>query len=164
MALRGTNDPAFLSLVQHWIEENGEVFVVIRYARSAGSREYLLFHSFAEFQALLQSLPPRTDVIVFRQKQLPVRGIADDALYHQAAAALPDGEWWLLLCPDPDNPRNFNSEGDDSHRRLREAFEEFRGRYIAVGLDPAWNENDNADMQSALVPLPDGRVESGGAY
>lgn len=163
MTPRSAFDHTFLEQVQHWIEDSNEVFVVLRYAYAAGAKDYLFVRSFAQFTALLATLPPRTDVIVFQERQLSIRGIADDSLLNEALTNIPEGIWWFLLCREGDNPGDYSSAGDDTHAALREAFQEYQGKYITLGLDPPWNEADNATMQSGLIPMPDGRVV-GGAY
>src|SRR5262245_19878008 len=102
MTLRSAFDPAFLDQIKEWIEASGEVFVVIRYAYAAGAKDYLFMTSYEQFQSRLRTLRSMADVIVFRQTQLPIRGIADGALLARARAEIPDGEWWFLVCPEDD--------------------------------------------------------------
>jgi len=161
MTLRSAFDRLFLSTISDWLEASGEVFVVIRYAYGAGAKDYLFIQSPQELQALLGTLPPRSDVIVFRQRQLPIRGIADNALLDQAITAIPDGTWWFLLCRDGEKPSDFSSAGDNSHQALKTAIAEHQGRYVAIGLDPPFHEPDGAEMQSGLIPLPDGSLQTG---
>lgn len=163
MSPRSALDHTFLEQVQEWIEDSKEVFVVLRYAYLAGARDYLFIRSFQQFQVLLTTLPPRTDVIVFRERQLPIRGLASESLLEEALAGIPDGADWFLLCREGTKPGDFSSEGDNTHIALETAFREFQGKQIALGPDPPWHEADNATMQSGLIPLPDGRVV-GGAY
>ena len=161
MTLRSAFDPSFLAQVGRWIAAEGEVFVVIRYAYMAGSKDYLFVTSPEEFNRLVQSLPPMADVIVFRDTQLPIRGVADNALLNRALAEIPDGEYWFLLCRHGDQPGDFTSEGDKSHEALRDAFKAFWGKHVAAGIDPPFHEADNPGMQSGITPMPDGRVRTG---
>ena len=163
MVLRSAFDTAFLGQVEDWIATKGEVFVVIRYAHQGGSKDFLFVTSYEQFRSLLDTLPPRADVIVFRDEQLPIRGIADDDLCNLALAAIPDGEWWLLICLERDRWGHFTPEGNDSHQALKSVFEEYKGKRVAVGLDPPYHRRDNPGMQSGVIPMPDGSV-LGGAY
>src|SRR3972149_10280374 len=128
MTLRSAFDSPFLGTISDWLEASGEVFVVIRYAYAAGAKAYLFIQSSQQLQALLRTLPPRSDVIVFRQRQLHIRGIADNALLEQATTAIPDGAWWFLLCRDGEKPSDFSSAGDNSHQALKAAIAEHQGR------------------------------------
>lgn len=130
--------------------------MVIRYARSGGSRDHLFVHSFPEFEALLASLPPLADVVVFRKRQLPIRGLADKTLLELALKEIPDGEWWFLLCRRGEKPHEFSSDGSNSHRDLKAAFEEYQGKYACVGPDSPFQGADDEDMQSGVIPLADG--------
>lgn len=159
MVLRSVLDETFLRIVKEWIEDQDEVFVVIRYAYMAGARDYHFVNSFEQFQEVLAKLPPMADVIVFREQQLPYRGIADQQLLNAIMQAIPDGTWWFLLCLDA-NCR-YNTEGDQTHKALRQTFDELGEVVVAVGLDPPYHEDDNPKMQSALVPLPDGSIKAG---
>jgi hypothetical protein len=161
MTLRSAFDPSFLAQIKQWIAAKGEVFVVIRYAYMAGSKDYLFVTSYEQFEQLIKTLPPMADVIVFRETQLPIRGIADDNLLNHALAEIQDGEYWFLLCRSGDRPGDFSSEGDNSHEALRSAFKEFSGKYIAVGIDPPFHEADNSSMQSGFIPMPDGTIKTG---
>jgi hypothetical protein len=158
MTLRSAFDPAFLEQVKEWIEARGEVLVVIRYAYAAGGKDHLFVTSYEQFQSLLRRLPSMADVIVFRQTQLPIRGIADEALLDRACAQIPDGEWWFLVCPEGDPG---HTEGENSHEALKEILEEYQGKYVAIGLDPPFHEADNPNMQSGLIPMPDGTIKAG---
>jgi len=160
MDLRSAYNLVFLNQVHQWIQETGEVFVVIRYAYSAGARDYLFVFSFEQFEKLIHSLPPLADVIVFKQRQLPLRGIANAELLEVALKSIPDGEWWFLLCRHSDKLSDFSDDGADSHQEMRRAFEEFQGKHIAIGLDSPFHEPDNENMQSGIVPQKDGSVRA----
>lgn len=163
MVLRSALDPAFLMQVREWLDERGEVFVVIRYAYAAGSKDYLFVTSYEGFEKLLKTLPPRADVIVFREPQLPIRGIADESTLKRAITEIPDGDEWFLLCMEGNSPREFLTAGDNSHLALKDVFEELKGKHIAVGIDPPWHLADSPHMQSGRIPLPDGTI-AGGAF
>lgn len=161
MSLRSVFDSSFLSQVHQWIEETGEVFIVIRHAYAAGAKDYIFISSFEQFEELIHSLPSSADVIVFKQRQLPIRGIADNTLLEIALQSIPDGEWWFLLCRYGEKPHDFWSRGENSHDEMRRVFEEFCGKYIALGLVPPFHESDNENMQSGIVPHRDGSLRAG---
>lgn len=162
MIERSVFDKSFFSTVEQWLSENGEIYVVIRYSYRAGLRDYLLLHSLSKFRETLNSLPVKTDVIVFRQRQLPVRGIANENLLLQALKEIPDGIGWTMEEYDADNQTiDCCLWGGTKRKELIESFEKFKGFSVAVGKTPAWWESDHEDMQSALVPTADGSLIRG---
>lgn len=52
-------------------------------------------------------------------------------------------------------------EDEDEVESFDEAFEDFGGEDVAIGLIPAWWENDHEDMQSGLVPSSNGTLHRG---
>lgn len=161
MALRSTEDNNFTELVRRWLEQNGEIFVVVRYSHAAGARDYLFFSSFSDFRDLVSSLPPMADIIVFRDKQLPIRGIADDALLKRALNEIKDGEEYLLTEVERVDLRSTYYTEGISHDELCSEFKDFRGKEVAAGVMPEWSRRDCEEMQSAVKPFADGSVKSG---
>lgn len=165
MAMQSVLDRAFLTTVQRWIEEQGDIFVVVRYAASGGARDYFVINDFVNYRALLSSLPARADVIVFRQRQLPIRGIASSQLLSVAVAVIPDGvEWIVVTLSERDHGRVLDLWDGRSHQELTRLFNELRDTYIAAGEDPPWHTADSSNIQSGLIPLADGSVQRATAY
>lgn len=164
MTDRSVYDYAFLGEVSYWFETSDELFVAVRYAHAGGDRDYLFASSFEQILDLANILPPTTDIVVFRQKQLPHRGTADDQLLNTALAAIPDGTDWLLLTRRREGEKDYTSVSGATHEALRVAFAELRGKYVAVGVAPVFSGADGEDVQSALVPFPDGSVRRAEAY
>jgi hypothetical protein len=71
------SDYRFLSTAAEWIDEQGEILALFRYSRAAGAKDFLFIRSNEELKARLEQLPPSTSVILFREPQLPLRGIKD---------------------------------------------------------------------------------------
>jgi hypothetical protein len=65
--------------------------VLIRYSHAAGSKSFELFHSFSTLREKLSQLPPSTSVIVFKEPQLPLRGMVDDNFIAQCLSFISDG-------------------------------------------------------------------------
>jgi hypothetical protein len=161
MLLRSTKDSDFLNLVRVWLDSSGEAFVVIRRSHSAGAKDYLFVDSFVHFESLISSLPAMADVIVFRRRQLPIRGVADAALLERCLLEIPDGEEFLLLNLEPDSLETLSATGGESHAELESEFQEFMGKFVAVGRVPRFWEDDNEEMQSALAACADGSLKRG---
>ena len=161
MLLRSVKDTGFLNLVRKWLDASGEIFVVVRYSHSAGAKDYLFINSFAHFESLISNLPAMADVIVFRRRQLPIRGVADAVLLERSLLEIPDGEEFMFLNLEPSSLRTLYATGGESHVELESEFQEFMGKFVVVGRVPQFWEDDNEDMQSALVPCADGSVKRG---
>lgn len=137
-----------------------EVFVVARYANWGGAKDYYLFDNFDAYEAVIRQLPPATDVIIFKQKQLPYRNVANEDFKGKMRALWQLGIPWMMVkftC----NRKLETQEWDDESEDFEEAFEDFRGEYVCVGPTSVWWENDHEDMQSGLVPLRNGRLGRG---
>jgi hypothetical protein len=147
---REIND-SFLAKVMEWIEATGEVFVALRYLRMAGARDYALCRSQEEFLSLIEIVPIGTDIIVFQDKQLPLRGIASSAFDEAVLNEIPDGTEFLLAGLEPlrsGDPR-LSIDTDETHTEMRSSLAEAAGRSIAVGTMPPFHLRDNDRMISA---------------
>ncbi len=140
----------FLDAVHAWIAENGEVLVVLRYLHGAGSRDYALIDSSTTFDLLVERCPLGTDIIVFKEPQLPVRGIVDDALASRLRRVLKDDDEYLIIdmtevrAGDPRRTGHF-----DSMEGLASDLEYLHGRDVAGGVCPPFWEADSPVMISA---------------
>lgn len=159
---RSIYEAELLVLVKNWIEEMREVMVVMRYANWGGAKDYYLFTDYEAYEAAIKKAPTATDVIVFKQKHLPHRGIANGDLKGIMATLWNPGIPWMMAKLAYNCPLEISQwEDEDDVESFDEAFEGFRGEYVAVGLIPAWWENDHEDMQSGLVPAPNGKLHRG---
>lgn len=100
MGYESINSHVFLEPVERWIAESGEVLALIRLPDAAGNKEFPFFASVPAFREQLALLPPLTCITVFRQQQLPVRGIIDDDFIAAAMASVPDGQEFLIASLD----------------------------------------------------------------
>jgi hypothetical protein len=163
MTLTASTDKTFLSKLEQWLLSQPEVLVLIRYANSAGSKSYEFFSSYVLLIERLRQLPPRTSVIVFKQAQLPIRGIVNDAFIEHCLLAIPDGSEFLVVETEKRTYGKaswFHNVAGETHAELCEALEESRGNPVAVGTYPDWLETDS-DALSSYVPDMDGTVRCG---
>jgi len=148
--------PAFLETVGQWIEESAssDVFVVLRYLRAAGAKDYAFITSRADFAALIASVPDGTDIVVFRDPQLPLRGKVTPEFLARAMNHLSDGEEYMLVRMSPDSHlpagdlRRFGEMGG-SHAELTQVLEDEIDEEIALGICPRFIEADHDRMISA---------------
>lgn len=141
----------FKSKVADWIASEGEVFVILRYLASAGSKDYAFCHSKEDFVSILGAVPDSTDIIVFRNKQLPYRGLCSPMFVDQVLRAIPDGEEYMAIANLPPSSSDLRCHGrmGDTHRDLMEDLQDWMGQSVAVGPCPPFIEGDNETMISA---------------
>jgi hypothetical protein len=154
---------AFLSTVEMWVERFGECLALFRYNASAGNKDFELFDSFAAFQRRIETLSFQTEVIVFRGKLLPVRGVINPELMVRACDLVAEGEEWLavLLMPRVAGRMSWYHHAEGmTHTELRAELEEYPGELVAVGKSPYWL-TDSEDVVSGIVPDEDGAVVVG---
>jgi hypothetical protein len=150
--------PKFLDTVSQWIEAAGEVFVMLRYLRAGGAKGYAFIHSPNEFQRLVEACSTGTDIIVFRDRQLPLRGQVDDDFIARARTLIPAGAAYMGVRLAPrtlDDPR-LDGFFDDSMPELESELEASRGEALAFGPLPPFLDADNEAMISAAKGGIDG--------
>jgi len=163
MSYVSSTDIPYQKKVQSWIEANGEVLVLFRYHAAAGCKDFEFFQSFEAFQDRVANLPSRTCVTVFRNKQLPWRGTVNAEFISGAAATVPNGTEWLVVCLQATTAGSrswFHNSAGESHTELQEELRSHLGASVAVGAYPPWLM-DNEVVITAVVPEEDGSVVTG---
>jgi len=143
--------PVFTATVATWIAASGEVLVILRYLRAAGAKDYALCRTVFEFEMLVEGVPIGADIEVFRQPQLPIRGVVTDAFITDALAAIADGTEYMVVARqrEPNSVLSAYGAMSDSHKDLLEDLESLRGQEVALGVCPDFNAPDNPDLISA---------------
>ena len=163
MSLKSAAGEEFLKTVEDWLRSQGEVLILICYSRAAGAKEFEFYTSFAALQKTLHKLQAETCVKVFRNPQLPLRGIVDDEFIGKCLDSVPDGSEYAVVetvSTRMGQYSSFNYSAGVSHDALRESLESSRGKPVAVGEYPPWLE-DSPDVISGYVPAEDGKVRQG---
>lgn len=163
-------DQIFLAKVEQLIETEGEVLVLFRYARAAGSKDFMFFKHLDVLQAKLGALPANTNVIVYGDRQLPLRGHVDSTFIQRAIEMIPEDSEFLIVCLERTvhdyRPHQYWESCDDAagetHVELVAELEGLRGRSVAVGAWPPW-PGDSQNVFEGYVP-GDGGVISPGPY
>jgi hypothetical protein len=156
-----TTNVSYLKTLQEWLQSQGEILVLIRFPYAAGSKSFEFFTSFHKLSERLRELPRRTSIIAFKESQLPIRGVVDDAFIQTCVNQIPEGSEYLItetILTTAGRRSWFHDGGGESHAELREDLENSRGRPVAVGHYPPWLE-DNENVVSAIVPEEDGTVK-----
>jgi hypothetical protein len=160
-----TTGRIFLSTARRWIEANGEILMMIRYHAICGARAFEFLHSLETFERTLQDIPPRTCVIVFRDRQLPLRGRVDEGFIHRAREMMREGEDFLIDDLEKTTVGAaswFDNAVVETHDELLKWLRDGAryGKAVACGPHPPWLEDNNAVI-SAVVPNEDGSVTAG---
>lgn len=158
-----TNDLNFRATVENWLQENGEISVLIRYSHAGGNKEFEFFHSMQSFNERLQRMAPKTCVIVFREKQLPLRGKVDAHFIKIAVQTIQNAEEYLIAGLERVKYGAMSWHQFISGvglEELKESLCECEGEIVALGAYPSWLE-DNDEVVSAVVSEADGTVITG---
>jgi hypothetical protein len=163
MGYASATDPEFLGTLENWLDSLPEILVLIRYPRAAGSKDFEFFSSFDALSNRIRQLPSSTSIVAFRQPQLQVGGVVDEALIASCLSCIPDGSEFLVV----ETERRacgemswFHHDAGETHAELRDALENSRGASVAVGPYPPWIR-DTGDVVSAVMPDDNGLVRVG---
>jgi hypothetical protein len=142
--------PQFVNIVARWLNASPELFAVLRYLGS-GSKDYAFIRDGDQFVRLIDACPDGTEIIVFRDRQLPLRGVVTKELIAQTQKLIPDGEEYLWVSTDPESSGDIRLCGGfgDTHKDLTEELHELLGDSVAIGPCPPFFEDDNESMVSA---------------
>lgn len=159
-----TTDTTFAENAARVLCKTGEIACVIRFSHAAGNRSFEFFENINSFKNRLLDLPPKTSVVLFHEKQFPIRGVVDEALLNRAIVTLPDGEYWTLT------RTSLITEGNQSwyhvidgnslaelENELRDSW--FWGHPVALGPEPDWHDLERTE--EAIVPSENGEVLRG---
>src|SRR2546421_7398969 len=116
--------------MEEWFRQRREILVLIRYAYAAGNRDFEVIPTFKAFCARLAKLAPRTSITAFRDHQLPLRGVVDDAFIQACLAAIPDGTEYVVAETELTIAGScswFHHASGTSHKELRDSLENSRG-------------------------------------
>lgn len=150
--------PHFMSKAMEWISERGEVLVVLRYLASAGAKDFIFCRTQEEFTKLVESVAIGTDIIVFQEHQLPIRGGCTPSFIETTLRQLAGCDECLVVRLHIKEPQRLTTSGEmsDSPECLKEILEGLLGEDVAVGPCPNFNVADHETMISAAKGGIDG--------
>ena len=153
-------NPENLDDVQRWLDEYGEVFLII----SGYHTRYALVDSLSKFENITRALSGRTEVYVFRERQLPLRGVADETMRQEALKMMGEPEDFLILSLENEDYLENDWFHGDMRWELRAKFEDFFGKRIAFGKMPPWWDEQNLREQARhllflSLPLRELRID-----
>lgn len=141
--------PEFIQRVADWIAVNGEVLIVVRWV--GGFHDFALCRSRADFEQLVEMIADGTEVIVFRDPQMPIRGRVDEALIARALEVIPEGPEYQILsiATKPGCPLSARVAWGESHADLQETLHDWKGIDIAAGCPDFWGADHEGMMSRA---------------
>ncbi len=134
-------DPRFSEIVKDWIQQDGEVYVMLWFIKAAGAKGHYWVNSFEQFQSILASTKVPCSVDVYRHPQFPLRGFVDNEFISYAVTAIDDGDDWFLLVLEKHGDwwKTLTEGQDNSHESLVEALTQHAwGKYVIIGPDIHW--------------------------
>lgn len=142
---------AFLDRAASWIEQAGEVLVILRYLRAAGAKDYAICRNIAEFRDLVDAAPLGTDIEVFKDAQLPLRGVVDEVFAASAFEMIPPRGDYLLISLEKRENSQVSRVAllDNCPDELRGTLAELMGVQAAFGPCPDFNVADHEELISA---------------
>ncbi len=141
-------DPKFLEIVNRWIEQDGEVYVMYWFIKAGGVKAHYLFNSYSQFLSNLTSslwMGLHFGVDVYRHPQFPVRGWVDDDFVKRVLGEIPEHQDWFLISFDDEigKGETLNTWGDNTQKALVEELKHCYGKYVIVGPDVHWPISPN---------------------
>jgi hypothetical protein len=128
-----------VALLYDWLQETGELYMNLDRPHSGGDNGSVYFiHSLAQIRRIVaEEKHPEISITIFREKQYPIRGTADETLLASALDFIPDGEWFSIVSPGdgPFAPCTLVGFGD-THSELREHLIRLRNKSVYFGRNP----------------------------
>src|SRR5580658_9122267 len=90
-----------LALLYDWLIDTGELYMDLDRPHSGGNNNSIHFiYSLEQLKGIVaQEKHREVNIEIFREKQYPIRGVADETLLAAALTFIPDEEWFSILMP-----------------------------------------------------------------
>lgn len=128
-----------LALLYDWLQDSGELYMDLDRPHCGALNNSVHFiHSLAQMKGIVsEERHPDICIQIFREKQYPIRGIADETLLTAALDFIPDGEWFSILSlgEGPLAPCSVVGSGD-THAELRDEFIRLKDKRVRFGRNP----------------------------
>jgi hypothetical protein len=158
-----STDPIFLCTLESWCAGQSEVLALIRFRRGGGSREYRLFSSYSALLEMIHGAPAGACITVFRNPNLPLRGVVDEEFIKKCLAGMPDGAEYVMF----ETVQTVAGKGSwyhygsgQSHAELKDDLEQSLGLPVVLGYHPSMSA-DPTEAVDGVVPDADGAVRAG---
>lgn len=153
----------FQSAIAVWLDQHGEVLVLVRLSRAAGNKDWYLLHSLDDLATVITRCRPSDCLTAFAGLYLPHRGRASEQLLASALDLVMSVEESVFGEQQPGDPELLGAieaeQGDQAW--VADWFEERRGRPVAFGEYPPFLSDDTTIAVDGIVPNVDGSVSRG---
>jgi hypothetical protein len=144
-------DERDLALLHDWLQQTGELYMDLNRPHSGGDNRSVYFiSSLAQIKEIVSAEKHReVSITIFREKQYPIRGVADEKLMKAAMRFLPDGQWFSIVSLGNAPSAQCNIVGfGDTHAELQENFVRLEGQSVRFGRNPF-------DLRNSYFEQPD---------
>jgi hypothetical protein len=128
-----------LALLYGWLQETGELFIDLDRPHSRGDNSSAYFiRSLPQLRRIVaEEKHPEVHITIFREKQYPIQGSADETLMTAALDFIPDGKWFNSASPGDHPPAACSIVGfGNTHAEVREGIIRLRNQSIYFGRNP----------------------------
>ena len=138
-----------LALLSDWLAETNELLVYIDLPHSGGRQELYFIKSLLELRAVLaQQTWPEIRVMIFRDRQYPIRGLVTDSFITTALESIPDGQHYVIikLGEYPSSSCEWLDDGN-SHEQLKGQLDKLKDEMVGIGEEP-WDTTNLRTLNS----------------
>jgi hypothetical protein len=147
--------PCHVAALHDWLLETGELYVHVgSYYDRATANSYFIAQ-IGQLKTLLSSQSPASsfEIYIFRKRQYPVRGIANQSMADQVWRNLRYGRWYTIVSIETyPKPIYYLAAGKD-YSALKRDIAELEGRMIAIGSEPVAGDYDGRSMFTEPVDV-----------
>ena len=132
-------DERDLALLYDWLQQTGELFMCLDRPHSGGDNGSVYFiRSLAQLKRIVaEEKHSEVSITIFREKQYPIRGTADETLLNDALDFIRGGEWFSILSLGDHPFAECRIVGSGyTHAELREDFIRLRNKFVYFGRNP----------------------------
>ena len=163
MAYVATTDPTFLHTLESLLAGQSEVLALVRFRCGGGSREYRLFSSYSALLEMMHQAPAGACITVFRNPNLPLRGVVDEEFIKRCLAAMPDGAEYVMfetIQTVAGKVSWYHNGSGQSNAELKDDLEQSRDLPVVVGYHPSMSGGSDESVDG-VVPDAYGTVKAG---
>lgn len=131
-------DTKWFSIVNSWLEENGELIVSFTFANSGGAGGYIFCASLDDVNKLVSMVPDATRLLVYRKYSPLLRGVVDESMILQAKKDFPKNSDALLISLE-ELEETFGYDGFNvqNPEELEEYLRDLIGENVLICIHPA---------------------------
>ena len=162
MELWSTKNERFRKEANEIIKLNGEILIMVRYAYSAGSKDFFIIDSEEEFSVFLEARKPKDSITIFKTFENLTEGVVNEDFINKTLNTLvkPKSSDWIVIFPKIiDKWGNPDWSFEETKEELEEILQDQIVDYVRILEEPDWLNEEL--VFHAYVPDEDGEVRPG---